>query len=101
MITVDSSGRIRISSRVTRQAGFKPGQKLAVVPKDGSRNSFEILSASRVSKNTNSARYSVEKDGRVRVAESVVRSLGVRRSNSRRKDSLNVTQSRGNITVSM
>ena len=101
MVTVDASKRIRISSRATRQAGFIPGQRLAVVPVEGFNTSFRIVSASRISKKILSARYSVEKDGRIRVAETAVNSLGVRRSKSKRKNSLSVTATRGSITVSM
>lgn len=101
MVTVDASKRIRISSKATRQAGFRPGQQLAVVSVDGSNTSFRIVSASRISKKVPSARYSVEKDGRIRVAETVLNSLGIRKSNSKRKNSLSVIATRGSITVSM
>lgn len=76
MITVDASGHIRLSRKLSRWAGFYPGQKLAVVA-DGS-NSFRIQPAARTSKSSDSARYSVELDGRIRVLTNVVRGLGVK-----------------------
>lgn len=76
MITVDAAGRIRLSRKVSRWAGFYPGQQLAVVA-EGS-NSFRIQPAARTSKSTDSARYSVERDGRIRVAKNAVWGLGVK-----------------------
>jgi len=95
MISLDTSGDIRISRQAVRNAGFRPGNKVAVTR--SGENSFTISSASRVSKNTESARYTVEKDGRIRVNRNVVSSLGVR---SRRKTMSCQAESR-RITVSM
>lgn len=95
MITVDASGRIRLSREASRGAGFRPGQKLAVVSEG--QNSFRITSAAKVSSSADSHRYSVEKDGRIRVNRNAVRSLGVK---SRRK-SVTANVTKGNIVVTM
>jgi hypothetical protein len=95
MISLDASGDIRISRETVRNAGFRPGNRVAVTR--SGENTFTISSASRVSKNTESARYTVEKDGRIRVNRNTVQSLGVR---SRRKTLSCQTASRS-ITVSM
>lgn len=96
MVSVDSSGRIRFSTQLVKSAGFRPGQQIAVVA-DG-RNSFTIMPASKVSKSTESARYSVEQDGRVRVSKSVLSELGVR-AGKRKK--LGVDARKGSINVSL
>lgn len=95
MVTVDSAGRIRLSRQASSNAGFRPGQKIAVVAE--SKNSFRITSNSNVSNGTDSANYSVEKDGRIRVAKTVVRELGVR---SRRKN-MKADVQNGSIVVTM
>ena len=95
MISLDASGDIRISRQTVRNAGFRPGNKVAVT-RTG-ENSFTISSASRVSNSTQSARYTVEKDGRIRVNRNTVQSLGVR---SRRK-SMSCQASSRSIVVSM
>lgn len=95
MITVDAAGRIRFSREASRGAGFKPGQKLAVIVE--SPNSFRIQSASKTSKSTDSARYSVEQDGRIRVSKTAVRNLGVK---SRRKN-MTADVQKGSIVVTM
>lgn len=95
MISLDSSGDIRISRQAVRTAGFRPGNKVAVT-RTG-ENSFTIFPSSKVSNNTESARYTVEKDGRIRVNRNVVKSLGVR---SRRKTMACQASSRS-IVVSM
>jgi hypothetical protein len=95
MITVDATGRIRLSREASRGAGFRPGQKISVVSEG--TNSFRITSSARVSKSTDSARYSVEKDGRIRVNRNAVRSLGVR--STRKSPTVNVTK--GSIVVTM
>jgi hypothetical protein len=48
MITVDAAGRIRLSREASRGAGFRPGQKIAVVAEG--QNSFRIQSAAKTSK---------------------------------------------------
>jgi len=95
MITVDAAGRIRLSREASRSAGFKPGQKLAVVVE--SANSFRIQSATKVAKSVDSARYSVEQDGRIRVSKTAVRNLGVK---SRRKN-MTADVQKGSIVVTM
>lgn len=95
MITVDAAGRIRLSREASRGAGFRPGQKIAVVAEG--QNSFRIQSAAKTSKSTDSARYSVEQDGRIRVAKTAVRELGVR---SRRKN-MSADVKKGSIVVTM
>ena len=95
MITVDASGRIRLSREASRGAGFRPGQKIAVVAEG--QNSFRIQSAAKTSKATDSARYSVEQDGRIRVSKTAVRGLGVR---SRRKN-MSADVKKGSIVVTM
>jgi hypothetical protein len=95
MVTVDSAGRIRLSRQASSNAGFTPGQKIAVVAE--SKNSFRITSNSNVSNGTDSANYSVEKDGRIRVAKTVVRELGVR---SRRKN-MKADVQNGSIVVTI
>lgn len=95
MITVDAAGHIRFSNEASRGAGFRPGQKIAVVAEN--RNSFRIMASSKVSKATDAIRYSVEKDGRIRVSKSKVNTLGVK---SRRKN-MTADVTRGNIVVTM
>lgn len=95
MVTTDSSGRIRLSNEASRDAGFRPGQKIAVVAEG--QNSFRIQPAAKTAKSTNSARYSVEKDGRIRVNRNAVRTLGVK---SRRKN-LTADVQKGSIVVTM
>jgi hypothetical protein len=95
MITVDAAGRIRLSREASRGAGFRPGQKIAVVAEG--QNSFRIQSAAKTSKATDSARYSVEQDGRIRVSKTAVRELGVR---SRRKN-MSADIKKGSIVVTM
>ena len=95
MISLDASGDIRISRETVRNAGFRPGNRVAVTR--SGENTFTISSASRVSKSTESARYTVEKDGRIRINRNTVQSLGVR---SRRK-TLSCQASSRSITVSM
>jgi hypothetical protein len=95
MITVDAAGRIRLSREDSRSAGFRPGQKIAVVAEG--QNSFRIQSAAKTSKATDSARYSVEQDGRIRVSKTAVRELGVR---SRRKN-MSADIKKGSIVVTM
>ncbi len=95
MITVDAAGRIRLSREASRGAGFRPGQKIAVVAEG--QNSFRIQSAAKTSKATDSARYSVEQDGRIRVSKTAVRELGVK---SRRKN-MSADVQKGRIVVTM
>lgn len=95
MITVDAAGRIRLSREASRGAGFRPGQKIAVVMEG--QNSFRIQSAAKTSKATDSARYSVEQDGRIRVNRAAVRELGVK---SRRKN-MSADVKKGSIVVTM
>ena len=100
MVTVDSSRRFRFSNKISREAGFRPGQKLAVVAT--SSNTFQIVSSRKVSKNSDAIRYSVEKDGRIRVSESGLNRLGVTRNSRRRNvSSFPVNVARGSITVSI
>jgi len=95
MITVDAAGRIRLSREASRGAGFRPGQKLAVVSEGG--NSFRIQSAAKTAKSLNSLRYSVEQDGRIRVSKSGVSNLGIK---SRRKN-MTANVQKGSIVVTM
>ncbi len=95
MITVDAAGRIRLSREASRGAGFRPGQKIAVVAEG--QNSFRIQSAAKTAKSVDSARYSVELDGRIRVAKTAVRELGVK---SRRKN-MSADVKKGSIVVTM
>lgn len=99
MVTFDSANRFRLSRSLSQEAGFRPGQKVAVV--STSRNSFRIVLASKMPKNSNSPRYSVEKDGRIRVAENVLNNMGVRRSSRRTTNRLSANASRGSIAVSI
>jgi hypothetical protein len=95
MVTVDAAGRIRLSREASRGAGFRPGQKLAVVSEG--QNSFRIQSAAKTAKSVDSARYSVEQDGRIRVSKTAVRNLGVK---SRRKN-MTADVQKGSIVVTM
>jgi len=95
MITIDAAGRIRLSRADSNAAGFRPGQKIAIVAEG--QNSFRIQSGAKTSKSTNSAPYSVEKDGRIRVAKTSVSSLGVK---SRRK-TMSADVQKGSIVVTM
>jgi hypothetical protein len=95
MITIDSAGRIRLTREASSGAGFRPGQKIAVVAEG--QNSFRIQSAAKTAKSTNSARYSVEQDGRIRVNREAVRTLGVR---SKRKN-MTADVQKGSIVVTM
>lgn len=95
MITFDAAGRIRLSREASRGAGFRPGQKLAVVAEG--QNSFRIQSAAKTAKSVNSLRYSVEQDGRIRVSKSGVSSLGIK---SRRKN-MTADVQKGSIVVTM
>jgi hypothetical protein len=95
MITVDAAGRIRLSREASRGAGFRPGQKIAVVAEG--QNSFRIQSAAKTAKSVDSARYSVELDGRIRVAKTAIRELGVK---SKRKN-MSVDVQKGSIVVTM
>lgn len=95
MITFDAAGRIRLSREASRGAGFRPGQKLAVVAEG--TNSFRIQSAAKTSKSTDSLRYSVETDGRIRVNKAALRDLGIK---SRRKN-MSADVQKGSIVVTM
>jgi len=95
MITIDAAGRIRLSREASSGAGFRPGQKIAVVAEG--QNSFRVQSAAKTAKSTNSARYSVEQDGRIRVNREAVRTLGVR---SKRKN-MTADVQKGSIVVTM
>ena len=95
MITFDVAGRIRLSGEASRRAGFRPGQKIAVVAEG--QNSFRIQSAAKTSKSTDSIRYSVEKDGRIRISKNGVTNLGVK---SRRKN-MTADVQKGSIVVTM
>jgi hypothetical protein len=95
MITVDAAGRIRLSREASRGAGFRPGQKIAVVAEG--QNSFRIQSSAKTPKSTDSARYSVEQDGRIRVNRVAVRELGVK---GRRKN-MSADVRKGSIVVTM
>ena len=56
MVTVDAARRFRLSSSLSRDAGFHPGQELAVVA--SSKNTFQLISGRRVAKKSNAPRYS-------------------------------------------
>ena len=60
MVTFDSANRFRFSRSLTNDAGFRPGQQVAVVS-DNSRNSFRIVLASKVSKKSNAPSWIVLK----------------------------------------
>ncbi len=95
MITFDAAGRIRLSREASRGAGFRPGQKIAVV--NEGQNSFRIQSAAKTPKSVDSLRYSVETDGRIRVNKAALRNLGVK---SRRKN-MSADVQKGSITVTL
>lgn len=99
MVTFDSANRFRLSSSLSREAGFRPGQQLTVV--SNSRNSFRIVPMSKARKSDDSPRYSVEKDGRIRVAETVLNNMGVRRSSRRNSNKFSAKTTRGSITVNI
>lgn len=99
MVTFDSANRFRLSRSLSQDAGFRPGQKVAVV--SASRNSFRIVLASKMPKNSNTPRYSVEKDGRIRVSENALSNMGVRRSSRRTTNKFSANASRGSITVTI
>ena len=80
MITSTSDGRIRISRQTLQEAGFQPGNLISVVR--NSQNSISIVPSRSVPANTDRADYKVERAGRARIANSVIRRMGVR---SRRK----------------
>lgn len=80
MIRPTSDNRIRLSRQILNDAGFKPGNRISVVR--DSNNSFVIVPTKTVQRNTNSVQYHVEQDGRARISNSVIESMGVR---SRRK----------------
>jgi hypothetical protein len=101
MVTVDSTGYFRISRKASKEAGFRVGQRLAVVQDPNHRSSFNIVSSSRVSKSREALRYSVEKDGRIRVNSNRLNSLGVSRTSKNRSTSPNFKISRGCITVNI
>lgn len=96
MISVDASGAIRLSSQLVKSAGFRPGQSIAVVAEG--KNSFSVVPATKVPKNTDSISYSVELDGRVRVSKNALAStLNVRG----KKKNMAVDSRKGSITVSL
>lgn len=97
MITVDASDRIRLSVDIGKRAGFRPGQKLAVIT-SGNSDTFTIIPASKISKGAKSARYSVEQDGRIRIAKSTLSSLGIK--TGKRKSPIHDV-SKGRIQVSI
>jgi hypothetical protein len=99
MVTVDSARRFRLSSSLSKEAGFRPGQQLAVIA--NSKNSFSIVAGRKVSKSSDAPRYSVEKDGRIRVYEKALNNIGVRRNLRRKTSNLSANVSRGSITVNM
>jgi hypothetical protein len=99
MVTIDAARRFRLSSSLSREAGFRPGQELVVIA--NSKNTFQLVSGRKVSKKSDAPRYSVEKDGRIRVSETVLRSLGVKRDGRRRLSNFSAQVSRGSITVSL
>jgi hypothetical protein len=98
MITVDAAGRIRLSREASRGAGFRPGQRVAVIAEGN--NAFRIQSAAKTPKTVMCHRYSVERDGRIRVNQAAVANLGVTGTrNATRTMSANVN--RGSIVVNM
>lgn len=99
MVTFDSANRFRLSRSLSQDAGFRSGQRVAVVPT--SRNSFRIVLASKMPKNSNSPQYTVEKDGRIRVSENALNNMGVRRSSRRTTNKFSANTSRGSITVTI
>lgn len=98
MLTVDRSNRLRVSRKVTREAGFHPGQAISVIADANNKNSFAIVPSRKVARGTRSLSYSVEKDGRARIALPAVKELGVRAS---RKPKYNATTTKGTIVVTM
>jgi hypothetical protein len=99
MVTFDSANRFRLSSSLSREAGFRPGQQLTVV--SNSNNSFRIIPMRKTRKADNSPRYSVEKDGRIRVSETVLNNIGVRRSSRKSSNKFSANATRGSITVNI
>lgn len=97
MISFNSkTNKIRFSSRVSRTAGFRPGQSISVVAEGP--NTFRIRSTARTSKRLNRAEYSVEKDGAMRISQNALKQLGV---SSRRDNNTCILVSPGNIVVEM
>lgn len=81
MISPTSDNRIRLSRRILNEAGFAPGDTISIIR--DSQNAFLIMSPKHVPRNTNSILYRVEQDGRARISNSVLRTMGVR---ARRKN---------------
>jgi hypothetical protein len=95
MITTTSDGRIRISRQALREAGFQPGNRISVIRNTG--NSISVVPSKNVPQNAEHTDYRVECDGRARIANSAIRSMGVR---GRRK-SPSCEVSRKRITISL
>lgn len=94
-ISIDSSGRLRLSSDIMASAGFRPGQNLAVIAEG--RNGFRVVPRSKAPKNSDSFAVRVEQDGRARVAKSKLKGLGI---SSRRKH-FQANVRKGSVQVSM
>lgn len=95
MIKSTSDGRIRISRQALREAGFLPGNRISVIR--NSQNSISVVPSKNVPQNAEHTDYRVECDGRARIANSVIRSMGVR---ARRKSPA-CQVSKKNITISL
>lgn len=95
MINSTTDGRIRISRQALREAGFLPGNRISVIR--NSQNSISIVPSKNVPANSQHANYRVEKDGRARISNSAISSVGVRPR--RKSPSCQVT--RKNITISL
>ena len=75
MITsTNSRGRVYVSSSALRNAGFRPGQKLAVT-RSGAK-SVELRPFNQVKRGARVASYTVEPTGAVRMSKSKVGAQG-------------------------
>mgnify|MGYP006890782732 FL=1 len=93
---MDRTQRLRISASVSRQAGFSPGQRVAVIA--NSKTEFTVVPSNKVPRNTASVSYTVEADGRIRVARSVLKErLGVS-VNPKKSATVSAKRSRIDVT---
>lgn len=100
MITNTNDGRFRLSSRLTRTAGFKPGDEVAVI-RDGSKN-IRITSLREAVKNADGqpvAKYHVERDGRLRISRKTIKSVIGVRANRKKVKYIGFTKKRIELSV--
>lgn len=94
MIRPTRDGRIRISRVALNKAGFSPGDTFSVI-QNMDTNSVSIVSPRSVPKARKHIDYRVESDGRARISNTMLKSLGIR---MRRKNP-QCTVERRNITI--